>query len=287
MDNFLRKIFSVTYNGVHKEITILGIKIKLFSQKLMFKHVLEMKSNIIASKIHSNLEKYRGCYDGRDIVIVGCGPTLEYFEPIKNAIYIGINRAFKFDKVNFNYLFASDNFPEGMNDFIEYNMNTCDKFITYWNEENNERVRQADLIKIKNFQYVLWGRNNRMPMDISLEPFGAYNYFSTSSVATQFALYTLPKRIYLVGMDCTINNIYRNTPPKFFDGTYHNNVKGWIALKEDINDKYPDIEIISINPVGLKGLFKDVYTQSYLDMYPELKDKDIDILGKRRKQYAK
>ena len=32
----------------------------------------------------------------------------------------------------------------------------------------------------------------------------------------------------------------------------------------------PDIEIISVNPVGLKGLFRDVYTKEYVKNNPEL-----------------
>ena len=33
----------------------------------------------------------------------------------------------------------------------------------------------------------------------------------------------------------------------------------WLKLRDFIKAFYPDIEIVSINPVGLKGLFKDCY----------------------------
>ena len=33
-------------------------------------------------------------------------------------------------------------------------------------------------------------------------------------------------------------------------------------LKDFVDDYYPDIKIISVNPVGLKGLFEDMYTKS-------------------------
>ena len=39
----------------------------------------------------------------------------------------------------------------------------------------------------------------------------------------------------------------------------------------------PDIEIISINPVGLKGLFHDVYTEEYLIDHPEINREEIEI----------
>ena len=35
----------------------------------------------------------------------------------------------------------------------------------------------------------------------------------------------------------------------------------WKELKEFANAFYPDIEIISINPVGLKGIFIDQYQE--------------------------
>lgn len=41
---------------------------------------------------------------------------------------------------------------------------------------------------------------------------------------------------------------------------------------------YPDMEIISVNPVGLKGLFRDVYTESYLNDHPEIDRKTVEIL---------
>ena len=34
---------------------------------------------------------------------------------------------------------------------------------------------------------------------------------------------------------------------------------GYARVKEFADHYYPDIEIISINPIGLQGLFKDIY----------------------------
>ena len=45
--------------------------------------------------------------------------------------------------------------------------------------------------------------------------------------------------------------------PQWIEG--YRNVKKFSALH------YPDMEIISVNPVGLKGMFHDVYTESYLN----------------------
>ena len=38
-------------------------------------------------------------------------------------------------------------------------------------------------------------------------------------------------------------------------------IKNWKKLNFFANRYYPDTEIISINPVGLKGIFKDIYQE--------------------------
>jgi len=76
--------------------------------------------------------------------------------------------------------------------------------------------------------------------------------------ALNFALFTQPKRIYLVGCDVS-NNGYFDDPqrkPTFSLATLLN---GWHEIKELQQIHFPSTEIISINPVGLKGLFKDMH----------------------------
>ena len=43
----------------------------------------------------------------------------------------------------------------------------------------------------------------------------------------------------------------------------------YARLKTFADQYYPDTEIISINPVGLKGLFKDIYTEEYKNSLEE------------------
>ena len=33
---------------------------------------------------------------------------------------------------------------------------------------------------------------------------------------------------------------------------------------------YPETEIICVNPIGLKGIFKEVYTKSFIKEHPEI-----------------
>ena len=41
---------------------------------------------------------------------------------------------------------------------------------------------------------------------------------------------------------------------------------------------YDDVEIISVNPIGLRGMFKDVYTREFLKDHPEIDPKTVTLL---------
>ena len=91
-----------------------------------------------------------------------------------------------------------------------------------------------------------------VPIDISLEPFADLR--GTVFSALQFAVYTNPDNIYLVGIDCSSGNIYNNS-----NDNYKYQMEGWEMMKKALKNMGAYDKIISINPVGLKGLFNDIY----------------------------
>lgn len=89
-----------------------------------------------------------------------------------------------------------------------------------------------------------------------MQPLGCFG--TVVFPALQFALWTYPKRIYLVGCDCSLNGYAYNSaetnilyPDKL--------IQAYQEFKIFANKYYPDVEIISINPVGLKEIFNDFY----------------------------
>ena len=54
---------------------------------------------------------------------------------------------------------------------------------------------------------------------------------------------------------------------------------GYVKLKQIRDTYYPEVEIVSINPVGLKGMFHDVYTKSYLAEHPEIDSSTVEIIN--------
>lgn len=228
----------------------------LTKENSRFKELIDSnKSLIMASIVNSQLSKYRAIHNGKDIFIVGGGPSLSKFKTRVNedSIYIGINKAFLDQKINFDYLFVQDNWVEGFQEFINYRKEECIKFLAIINVDNSNGIRQFDATKIQGTRYVLDGMHmGPIPYDISIQPFADLR--GTVFSALQFAFYTEPKRIFLVGFDLGFGNYYSK-----YAHSYDYQYDSWIKIKQHADLHYKEIEIISINPIGLKGLFKEIY----------------------------
>jgi hypothetical protein len=79
----------------------------------------------------------------------------------------------------------------------------------------------------------------------------------------QFIFWTNPKRIYLVGCDCNQKGHFNDQNEKGKEIIWSEGliemIESYKNIKEFRNLFYPETEIISINPVGLKGMFNDAY----------------------------
>ena len=115
------------------------------------------------------------------------------------------------------------------------------------------------------------------------------NSASTSIQAMQFILFTNPKRVYVVGIDCT-NSLKQHFVGGAYDNSLRNenvvendrqHIQAWKDLKVFVNTYYPETEIIVVNPVGLRGIFRDVYTHEYLDKHPEIDQDGIEIIDEK------
>lgn len=58
-------------------------------------------------------------------------------------------------------------------------------------------------------------------------------------------------------MGCDCSNLYCDGSVR--DNSFVSLVDAWKEAKEFSQIYYPDVEVCSINPVGLKGIFKDLY----------------------------
>ncbi len=248
---------------------------------------LHTQRAISVAYLHSKtFAGFKNKYLDQTIVLIGAGPSVKQFSGIKKAIYVGLNRAFLFDKVHFNYLFTIDkkSIEQFFDKFWDY---SAIKFIGDQNISKEFQIPESELIgKSDVLRYKTTARYLPGRFAVDLETEALANSTSVSIQAMQFILFTHPKRIYLVGIDCSIAKqehfigagydiSKRGENPQLNDMIHIND---WKRIKAFAEMYYPNTEIISVNPVGLKGVFRDVYTKEYLHKHPEINSDGLEIL---------
>ncbi len=276
----------------------LSVNANFSQQQSMMSEKFKQLQNIVLPAIQTHPEvfsKYKGIHAGQDVVIMGSGPTVNFYDPVPNAIHIGVNSSFLQDKVKLDYLFIQDRFPTIQNKYDELLKYDCKKFfgIHYIQPEGDpfQTITEKDVQENNAERYYFMTEliSDRalclMSNDITTRPLIAYA--STIFCALDFILWTHPKKLYIVGCDLTAYKHFDD-----FTDKCKRNIdcesgmkliyEGWNIFKEYIERHYPDTEVISINPIGLKGLFNDIYTNSYLLNNPKIKNElkdDVKIIN--------
>lgn len=205
--------------------------------------------------------KYKGIHKGRDVVLLASGPSASKYKGIKGAIHIGVNKSF-LHEVKLDYLFIQDyrTFDGCKDKILNYQGNNVEKFFGIVDND----MLKIPIHVIKSFNAKMYFTDNSkykpsaFQKNIDKQPLG--DFCSVVFSALQFILYTNPSRVYLVGCDCS-NEPYFYNDSDSSDLIPDRNINNFKKLKNFIDLYYKDIEIISINPVGLKGVFKDEYAE--------------------------
>lgn len=210
--------------------------------------------------------KYKGCFGGRDVVIVACGPTARKYSPIPGAVHIGVNDAYRLENVGLDFLFVQDcdgDLRRRRREIVEYGAGRCRKFFGLIGEDvcgaGNRSWSESDAIAADAERYYvregIRGEPGLIPRDISCSPLTDYQ--NIVFPAMQFALWTNPARVLLVGCDCTTAGHFYSDDRNWldFDAVF----SGYRDMKAFAEKWYPDTRIVSVNPVGLKGLFDDEF----------------------------
>ena len=135
-------------------------------------------------------------------------------------------------------MFAQDYFPikEDREGFIQYNQDSCTKFIAYITAPNtNFHYRLNDLRRIKNYERYILGpeRMGEIPIDIALEPVA--DLCGTVFSAIQFALFGGASKIFLVGFDCNISHFFeKDVNSMNLSGQY----PSWLRIKDFQEDYF-------------------------------------------------
>lgn len=211
---------------------------------------------------------YKNRFRGKKVVVVGSGPTAKYYKPIPDAIHIGMNRTWLQEAITFDYLFTNDpnNTPNSPPIYDGFSKIT-DRVFVGTNTQVSDLWPMDITLKSDNavrFFINVYARNQLIFPDIRCHPLSSFQ--SIFSAALEFALFTHPESIYIVGCDASRGGhfYYFNEKDASQFNPYLNSLRvGWSRMKLFASKCYPDVKITSINPVGLKGLFKDIYTDEY------------------------
>lgn len=257
---------------IEKEVLVYenSISLKKISDDLS-EHYKEMQliveEQFETATINTNaFLEYKNKNRGKSIVIVGGGPSLEKYIPIEGALHIGMNRSWKRKDIYNDYYFVQDGIRkhlesggEGLKKGISDNI-----FIGCY----HERCEYRDIEFPE--EYFIMNNNTRrffldpQPTKFIYKDISYHNVMDFGSVAfsaLHFALYTYPEKIYLVGCDTDYSGyFYDNSKMWASDKLIRMCRLGYARVKAFSKQFYPETNIVSINPVGLKGLFEDVYS---------------------------
>lgn len=220
--------------------------------------------------------KFKNINIGKEVVLIGAGPTLNDYEPIKDAIHIGINGTYHKKGLDLDYYFIQDfeatqeGGPVSLDELRALN---CQKFIGNYIHNRPKGLGRtcfpkhtAEYIGAKTYFVRDFRPQMNYILSDSIEFFPLMDNGSTIFSALQFAIYTHPKKLYIVGCDCSRIlgqhfDGYRSetSRPLATDRIYNT----WKFMKNWLDLFYPDIEVISVNPIGLRGVFNDIYTKKY------------------------
>ena len=291
-DEYLSGVFGRRKFDFYTEFRVFNVK---FGKRISLRRFLtclvdrqnkdirrELQRAVAVYSLHQTVfPGFRNIYRGRDIVVCGAGPTLSAYSPLPKCIHIGVNRVFMNSRIPLDYLFLLD-FPamrNALKSVAGYRIGKCKKFYGQLLEQNHPFFIPDGVLPEQDV-YRYWVDDSTFTFDedfhYDLSTQTLPCFFSIIFQAISFALWTHPKQIFLVGCDANFNGHFDGTPmasnDKHWQYLHHErNYDGWNKLKKFLSVYYPDVKIISINPVGLKGMFSDMYTQEYLDKNPRIK----------------
>lgn len=240
--------------------------------------VMQSKNVSTAVTNQKTFLQFKNCCHGQELVVCGSGPTLQKYRPIRGAKHIALNRSFLYNKVDFDFLFAQD--WEGISmvsqKFKDYKSDSCVKLLGSPLNETPSKIKSIPeqfIIECKAHKFntdgYIYGNgfDSKFVVDIESRPIGSMPNVGLSVM--QFALYMNPAKLYIVGSDISGTHFVsvkqtkaqkakqEKEYEKFWITERKRLLGKWQELKHFADCYYPGTEIISINPVGLRGVFKD------------------------------
>lgn len=274
--NKLQKIIPSSSTTIHrlferedKKLDQLRNEIRRSKERESNELYMMCMANHIGKVHYDTFHEYKDAFKGMEVAVIGSGPTLNYYVKPENVITLGCNSTYKYMKLD--YYFVQDFEGEGQAFSIEeIKQLQSKKFVGHYIKNLGELKMHcarnvASYVGAKDYYvYDYFGRYINYQMPVDLENFPLVDNSSTIFSVMSFALFAHPSKIYIVGCDCSYDkgqHFNGNESIPMQVGTVYDN---WKKIKIFIETFYSDIEVVSVNPVGLAGFFKDFYTENYI-----------------------
>lgn len=203
--------------------------------------------------------RHRGAYAGRDLVLVATGPSLARYRPIAKAAHVGVNRTFLRDDLRLDAMFVQDfSGLEGLRDRLAaYGEGKTAKFYGVPTDASGIKWAWPEMPAGFVAYYCLdGGAGGDARFNADIENLPLFGNGSVTFPALQFALFTRPARLFLVGCDGTgSGNLEAGREGGFREDAV---LAAWRRFAEFAARDYPGVEIVSVNPVRLAGMFGEV-----------------------------
>lgn len=257
-------------------------KIYEFYRKHVVRNAEINAFNISTCELHKKtFLPFKNLCAGKKVVVCGAGPSLKDYIPIEGACHIAVNRAFLFDKVDFDFIFAQDwdgikmvseelkNYRPGRT--VKLLGSSCGA-VEAGKEISESYALSCDALRFNDDLFIYRnGYKSKCVKDIEYRALGTMPNVGMSVM--QFALFLNPCEIYIVGCDMSgthfapgnQNDNQLKKEKVQYDDYWSKEQKDllekWMEIKEFAKINYPDTRIISVNPVGLKGVFEDLFQE--------------------------
>ena len=220
---------------------------------------------------HEYISKFKDINKNKSAIIFTGADSIEKIVSLKeqlfytNSLKIGMNWMFQSKyKDDLDYYFFGS-YYNNSNEYREH--------INTYNNKNKNLIKFASVYREGTETCTLGGAEGYQISRQEAEKIGAYHFdvclssfnmgsdlskfrFLGNSIiipSVLFMLYSGVNKIYLVGADCTSG---RDNSDYSGEVVYL-----WNVIKKFIREEYQNVEIISINPIGLKNLFTDLYIE--------------------------
>jgi len=176
------------------------------------------EQNEVSAVNTKTFKNYAHCFLEKKIVILGKGATAMNYEPIPDAVHIGVNLVEPYKNISLDYLFSTDYTEETTKNFAAISSAVKKQIFLGWFldrlPEHWRGFPESYFLaeKVSHFYLNSCAEFLDQPIYRDICHHGLADFGSAVFAALHFALYTQPEKIYLVGCDVgETNNFYTDS----------------------------------------------------------------------------